>query len=79
MAPMEIAKKVGCTPALVYNVKARLAGGPKKPGRPRKNAASANGVGFDSLFDAVKATQADLGRYRTVLERISNMVSDVLA
>ena len=80
MAPMEIAKKVGCTPGLVYNIKGRLSGGRKKPGRPRKNRPPAsNGVAFDSIFDAVKATQADLGRFRGALERINALVSEVLA
>jgi hypothetical protein len=50
------------------------------PGRPRKNSPTAsNGVGLDSILDAVKAMQGDLGRYRTVLEEIGSMVSEVLA
>ena len=45
MKPVDIAKAVGCTPALVYNVKARVAGGSgggakkRGPGRPPKTAA----------------------------------------
>jgi len=79
MAPMDIAKKVGCTPALVYNIKS-TSGGAKKLGRPRTSALPAsNGVGLDSILHAVRNTQADLGRYRTVLERIGSMVSDALA
>ena len=50
------------------------------PGRPRKNPLPAtNGVGLDSIFAAVKATQTDLARYRTVLERVGSLVSEVLA
>lgn len=38
MMPADIAKELGAKPALVYNVKARMSGGPKKrgPGRPPK-------------------------------------------
>src|SRR5262249_55209787 len=81
MAPMDIAKKVGCTPALVYNVKSSLSGGAKKLGRPRKSALPAtNGVvGLDSILHAVRNSQADLSRYRTVLERIGSMLSEALA
>src|SRR5262245_16990801 len=48
MKPMDIAKKLSCTPALVYNVKARVAGGPAKrgPGRP-PNAKSGRASGLD--------------------------------
>src|SRR5262249_54250972 len=49
------------------------------PGRPRKNAHQSNGAAdFDSIIRSVRSTQADVGRFRTVLERISGMVSDVL-
>jgi hypothetical protein len=34
MAPMEIVKKIGCTPGLVYNVKSRLSGNAEKTGKP---------------------------------------------
>jgi hypothetical protein len=51
-----------------------------RPGRPRKYPHPAsNGVGFDSILDAVRSTQADLGRYRAALERIGSMVSEVLS
>ena len=81
LTPMEIAKKVGCTPALVYGIKSGLAGGSKTAGRPRKNLLPAtNGVsGLDSILAAVRNTEANLGRFRTVLERIGSMVSEVLA
>ena len=81
MAPMDIAKKLGCTPGLVYNVKSQLSGGVKKTGRPLKNLLPANNgvAGLDSILHAVRTSQADLGRYRTALERINSMVSEVLA
>src|SRR5215831_19778573 len=74
VSPMDIAKKVGCTPSLVYNVKARLSGGTKTRGRPRKNAGSAVGGldGLGSILAAVKNTQTDVGRYRALLERIGS-------
>ena len=51
------------------------------PGRPRKYPlpASNGSGGLDSILHAVRTTQADLGRYRTALERINSMVSEVLA
>jgi hypothetical protein len=50
------------------------------PGRPRKNLLPAsNGVGLDAILDAVRNSQADLGRYRTALERIGSMINAVLA
>jgi hypothetical protein len=80
MAPMDIAKRIGCTPGLVYNVKSSLSGGAKDVGRQRKNTLPAsNGVGFDSILDAVRNTEAQLGRYRTALERINTMLREVLA
>ena len=47
---------------------------------PEKNALPvANGfAGLDSILHAVRSSQADLGRYRTALERINSMVSEVL-
>lgn len=75
----EIAKKLGCTPALVYNVKARMAKGSKRgPGRPPKSAAA----GFDGIagiLDAVKNSERERSQLRAALERIQSLVSDALA
>jgi hypothetical protein len=49
------------------------------PGRPRNALPAGNGVGLDAIIDAVRSTQADLGRYRTALERIGSMLDEVLA
>jgi hypothetical protein len=78
---MDIAKKVGCTPGLVYNVKSRLSGGMKTGGRRAKNTPrAANGLaGLDSILQAVRNTQTDVGRYRGALERIGSLISEVLA
>ena len=86
----EIAKKVGCKVGLVYNLKSKaaqrgpgrppkiaLAGPRRGPGRPRKNAVA----GLDGLGDIVamvRASQQDLGRYRSALEKIGALLADVL-
>jgi len=50
------------------------------PGRPRKYAPATNGIaGLDSIISAVRNTQTDVGRFRTLLERIGSMVSEALA
>ena len=83
MTPMDIAKKLSCTPALVYNVKARLAGGPKKrgPGRPPKaKAGRATGVdGLDGLLTAVRTVEKERNEMRAVLEKLQAVLSAALA
>jgi hypothetical protein len=82
MAPMDIAKKVGCTPALVYNVKARIAGGPKKrgPGRPPK--AKSGGAtrvdGLDGLLAAVRGVEKERNAMRAVLEKLRDILASAL-
>ena len=85
MAVGEIAKKVGCTPALVYNVKARAAGGGAKkrgPGRPPKAQAKATASGsFDGLagiLDAVKGAERERAQLRAALEKIQAVIADAL-
>jgi transposase len=84
MSASDIAKKLGCTPALVYNVKARLAGGGgsgakrRGPGRPAKAAAS-NLTGLDGILDAVKNSEKDRSRMRAALEKIQAVIADALA
>src|SRR5262245_53207243 len=82
MAPMEIAKKLSCTPALVYNVKARLAGGPKKrgPGRPPKaKSGRASGIdGLGGLLEAVRSVERDRNEMRGVLEKVQSILSAAL-
>lgn len=87
MSPMDIAKKVKCTPALVYNVKARLGGGgsaPAKrgPGRPPKTASSRTGSGMDGLagiLDMVKNGDRERAALRRALEKIQTVIEGVLA
>jgi hypothetical protein len=95
MSPAEIAKKVGCTVGLVYNIKSTSGGAKVKrgPGRPPVGAAAgprrgpgrprnAPVAGLDGLGDivaAVRASQQDLGRYRGALEKIQSVIAGVLA
>lgn len=70
----DIAKKVGCTPALVYNVKARVEKPAKRgPGRPRKAEAPAM-AGFDGIAGIVAAVQAserERAKLQAALQRSS--------
>lgn len=81
----EIAKKIGCTPALVYNVKARMSGGGRKkrgPGRPPKAqgkaSAAASFDGLAGILDAVKGAERERAQLRTALEKIQAVIADAL-
>ncbi len=84
MSVGDIAKKLGCTPALVYNVKARAAGGGAKkrgPGRPPK-AKTPAGQSFDGLagiLEAVQGGERERARLRAALEKIQAVLADALA
>ena len=79
MSAAEIAKKVGATPALVYNVKAQAGkSGRRGPGRPRK-VAVANMNGLGGLLDAVRNTERDRAKMRAALEKLQMVIADALA
>lgn len=85
MKPADIAKKVGCTPALVYNVKARASGGAtktrsKKAGRkaPASRTKAVAGDDLDAVLTAVKQSEQDRVALRRALERIESIVADAL-
>src|SRR5262245_7767876 len=84
MSPMDIAKKVGCTPALVYNVKARMAGPQKRgPGRPPKTAKSAKGGGtqldgLSNLLAVVKGVEQERAMLRAALEKVQSVLAAAL-
>lgn len=87
MKPADIAKKVGCTLPLVYNVRSRASGAPKKrgPGRPRKSSAaaparksSAAATGLDGILAAVKDSERERAAMRKALEQIQAVLNDVL-
>ena len=74
----EIAKKVGCTPALVYNVKARMAVSQKRSAsRPASTAHGRNGL--TSVLEAVKNSERERVHLRAALERLQTVIQDALA
>lgn len=81
----DIAKKVGCTPTLVYNVKARASGGAAKrgPGRPAKAKTKAAPIGdlggIEGIVAAVKNAERQQAQLRGVLEQIQKVVAAALA
>jgi transposase-like protein len=78
MSAGDIAKKLGCTPALVYNVRARL-GGAKKRSPGRKPAAATSQLdGLAGLLDAVKAAEQERASLRNALVRMQQIVSEAL-
>ena len=85
MSAGEIAKKIGCTPALVYNVKARMGGVKKRgPGRPPKSASAGSGSGAShdgliGILEAVKNSENERTRLRAALEKIQAVLSAALA
>ena len=84
MSAGDIAKKLGCTPALVYNVKARMSGGgggkKRGPGRPPKAKAAASGGldGLGGILDAVRNSERERAALRSALEKIQALVSSAL-
>lgn len=86
MSASDISKKLGCTPALVYNVKARMGGGTKKrgPGRPPKAKASsapsmASMDGLAGILSAVQGAERERVKLRGALEKIQTVLRDVMA
>jgi len=80
MPPTDIAKAVGCTPALVYNVKARAGGpgAPKAVRKPKAGSPPANTDGLAQILAAVKATEEQRNRMRSALERVAAIVREAL-
>jgi len=82
MAASDIAKKLRCTPALVYNVKARAGGGVAKrgPGRPTKATSGAGPSlnGIAGILDMVKNSERERTQLRAALERIQTVLAAAL-
>jgi transposase-like protein len=87
MSAADIAKKVGCTTALVYNIKSAMGrgggggggGGRRGPGRPRASASGVtNMAGLEGILDAVKSADRERAQLRAVLEKIQAVVADAL-
>ena len=87
----EIAAEVGCTPALVYNVKSAMRGksggaasgrrgrpASAKPGRGGGNAQNGALGGLDMLLQSVRNAERERTHLRQVSERIQSVISDVL-
>ena len=87
MSQADIAKKLGCSPSLVYAVKAREAGGGRGkkpgrgPGRPPKAKAASTGTmdGLSSILDMVKRNEAERTRLLGALEKVAAAVREALA
>lgn len=85
MSATAIAKKVGCTPGLVYVVKSNMGKGKSKPtgkrgpGRPRKAPPTASMNGLEGILAAVKDSERDRVAMRAALEKIRDLVSSALA
>jgi transposase-like protein len=79
MSAADIARKVGCTTGLVYNLKSKGGGAARRgPGRPRKAAAAAGTQGIAGILQIVQQNERERGRLRAALQRIQEVVSDVL-
>jgi hypothetical protein len=79
MSAADIAKKVGCTTGLVYNVKSTMGKTAKRgPGRPRKATADASLNGIDGILAAVQNSQRERTQMRAALEKIQSVIADVL-
>lgn len=87
MSVAEIAKKVGATVALVYNVKSKASGSRKAPvagkkrgpGRPPKAKSSSSTSALGDILAAVQNAEKDRVRMRAALEKMAAVVSDALA
>jgi hypothetical protein len=80
MSAADIAKKVGATVGLVYNVKSTMGmAGKRGPGRPRKAATFVGLDGIAGILDAVKSSERERSQMRTALERIQALIADALA
>lgn len=80
MSVADIAKKVGCTPNLVYVINAHAKAGKRGPGRPPKVKAAASGLdGLAGILDAVKNRDRQRVQLRAALEKIQAVLADALA
>ena len=87
MSAADIAEKVGCTTALVYNIKSSMgksgsgSGAVRRgPGRPRSSGApmASSMDGIAGILDAVKNADRERAQLRSALEKIQAVIADVL-
>lgn len=84
MSAAEIAKKVGCTVALVYNIKSKAGGSgnqvtKSKPGRKPAAASSIAGGDLEAILTAVKNAERERVQMRAALEKIAAIIKDAMA
>ena len=83
MTAKEIAKKVGCTIALVYNIKSKSVGGSKvikaAPNRRTGLSAKTKNGDLSAILTAVKNAENERIQMRAALEKISAVIQDALA
>lgn len=77
----QIAKKVGCTVALVYNIKSKGVGGGTAKAKPGRKAAARSIAGGDlgAILTAVKNAETERLQMRAALEKISAIIKTALA
>ncbi|MCR9246067.1 MAG: hypothetical protein NXI31_13630 [bacterium] len=88
-APADIAKQVGCSLPLVYQVRTKMRGGGGKTApkqRARATGAARKGTNMtdqlaqlSDIAAAVKNVEQDRTRLRATLEKIQTMIADALA
>jgi hypothetical protein len=80
MSAADIAKKVGCTTGLVYNVKSTMGKtGKRGPGRPRKAVAGSGLDGIEGILAAVQNSSRERTQMRAALEKIQGVIASALA
>jgi len=83
-AVADIAKELKCSASLIYNVKARMAGGGKKakrsPGRPRKSQGPAGAAdGLSGIIALVQKNEGERARLHKALTKLADIVREALA
>ena len=83
MTAKEISKKVGCTIALVYNIKSKAAGDSNvikaAPSRKSKLSIKSGSGDLNAILTAVKNAENERLQMRAALEKISAVIQDALA
>ena len=80
MSAAEIAKKVGCTVALVYNIKSKAAGRTKtKRGRNPAAAGTIASSDLGAILTAVKNADNERTQMRAALEKIRTLIDEALS
>jgi transposase-like protein len=81
MSAADIAKKVGCTPNLVYVIKSKAGASAKRGlGRPPRARSTSSGLdGLAGILEAVKDNEIQRAKLRGALEKIQAVLADALA